>query len=112
MFLRQALLGVVNRPDVTHVSLRHLYTSSFSLRDGLQRIGALWAEGRCGGEVLWDTGAGGEGGVGGVSFAVEVVDAVGGPGRGQLVAGGVGRVGSTVGVVAQMVVVLSSGVKL
>lgn len=34
------------------------------------------------------------------------------PGRGQLVAGGVGGVGSTVGVVAQWVVVLSSGVKL
>lgn len=79
MLLRQALLGVVNRPDVTYVSLLHLSTSSPSLRDGLQRVGALWAERRGGGEVLWDTGAGGKGGVGRVAFAVEVVDAVGGP---------------------------------
>lgn len=66
--------------DVTCVSLPHLATSSSSLRDGLQRIGALWAEGWGGGKVVWDTGAGGEGGVGRVSFAVDVVDAVGGPG--------------------------------
>lgn len=32
------------------------------------------------------------------------------PGRGQLVAGGVGGVGSTVSVVTQLVMVLSSGV--
>ena len=57
-----------------------LATSSSSLRDGLQRIGALLAEGGSRGKVLWDAGAGGEGGVGRVSFAVEVVDAVGGPG--------------------------------
>ncbi|TNN38392.1 hypothetical protein EYF80_051433 [Liparis tanakae] len=46
------------------------------VRDGLQRGAAL----RVGGQVLRDAGAGGEGGVGGVSFAVEVVDAAGGPG--------------------------------
>lgn len=34
------------------------------------------------------------------------------PGRGELVAGGVGGVGSTMAVVAQWVVVLSSGVML
>lgn len=49
------------------------------MRNRLQRIGALWAKGGSGRKVLWDTGAGGEGGVGRVSFAVEVVDAVGGP---------------------------------
>ena len=69
-------MGVVNCPDVMYVRLLHLTTSPSSLRDGLQRVGALWAEGGGGGKVLWDAGTGGEGGIGGVSFTVEVVDAV------------------------------------
>lgn len=80
MLLRQALLGIVDSPDVTHVSLLHVATSSSSLRDRLQRIGALLAEGGSGRKVFWYTGASGEGGVGRVSFTVEEVNAVGGPG--------------------------------
>ena len=78
MLLRKSLLSVVNSPDVTYVGLLHLPTSSYSLRDGLQRIATLGAGGGGGGKVLWDTGASGEGRVGRVSFAVEVVDTVGG----------------------------------
>lgn len=79
MLLHQTLLVVVNRPDVVHVRSLHL-SAAASLGDGLQGVGALRAEGGRGSQVLWDAGAGGEGGVGRVAFAVEVVDAVGGPG--------------------------------
>lgn len=79
MLLEIALLGIINCMDVMYVSLLYVSTSS-SLRDGLQRIGALGVEGVGGGKVLWDTRAGGEGRVGRVSFTVDVVNAVGGPG--------------------------------
>lgn len=76
--LDPTLLVGVKRRNVMHASLLHLCAAA-SLGDGLQGTGALWAEGGGGGQVLWDAGAGGEGGVGRVAFAVEVIDAVGGP---------------------------------
>lgn len=77
VLLHQTSLVVVDRAHVMHVGLLHV---SAPLGDGLQGAGALWAEGGGGRQVFRDAGAGGEGGVGRVAFAVEVIDAVGGPG--------------------------------
>lgn len=79
VLLDQTLLVAVKQWKVMHVSLLRPSTAA-SLGDSLQGTGALWAEGGGGGQVLWDTGTGGEGGVGRVAFAVEVINAVGGPG--------------------------------
>lgn len=78
VLLHRTLLVVVNRADVVHVSLLHL-SAAATLGDGLQGTGALRAEGGGGSQALWDARAGGEGGVGRVAFAVEVINAVGGP---------------------------------
>lgn len=76
LLLSQALLGVIDGADVSDVGLQHLGAAGASLRDGVQGAGALRAEGGRGGQVLGNTGAGGEGGVGRVPLAVQVVDAV------------------------------------
>lgn len=76
--LDPTLLVAVKLWNMMHAGLLRLGAAA-SLGDGLQGTGALWAEGGGGGQVLRDAGAGGEGGVGRVAFAVEVVDAVGGP---------------------------------